>query len=92
MTHRLKHTVSQLNLDLTTPLEVHNFYKILTGYACHVETVTERDVGVDRGVDPEVFPEWHMARELLEYIEAANDTREISRFNPQREFKRPMER
>lgn len=43
-------------------------------------------MGVDRPVDLYMFPEWPAAREIMEYIEAANDRKEdvIDRYSPQR--------
>ena len=79
--------VNRLTMEVDSPLEVDNFYRILKRYSLYVQSHMERTAGVDRGVDPEQFPEWPMAREMMEYIEAANDIREIDRFSPQRDFK-----
>jgi hypothetical protein len=74
----------ELIVTLNTPDEVQNFYKILTLYADRVRLDTERAEGVDRSPDLTKHPEWPAALEMMEYIEAANDWKEIDRFSPQR--------
>lgn len=72
-------TMKDFSIRLTTPHEVASFYEILRGYAFHVQHVSERTQGVDRGVDPYHTEYWKMAEELMQYIEEHNEWKEIQR-------------
>lgn len=68
-----------LTVKLLWPKEIDLFYEILRGYAFHVQHVSDKTQGVDRGVDPYHKESWAMAEELMQYIEKEKEYVEIHR-------------